>query len=359
MSMDEHPLHDWLTGTPKAPHRQQIVMQSPDLRSRVLSGKLISPGFRLYRPWAPDGRPRSTPTRTAEFDGDFLAADEIMVLTGGYRSTLIHYGSAEFACLDLGTVLRIFDGDDFSAYLRDADQAWTDGHFADHVTHPNVIISDMAGLGAAFGRAGPDDRLFVFEDGSISTSPTGRVIGDIDDTLADVRSRWSRLNDLDPFPDAICLDAVVPGSDRVDALRERSWIRRYVTAVDVIRAARRADLMPSMASGFGPRITPGLPRPVVPDEVGAPFLLQVGHELRAYDPVGPGSIDLSPDAAAVLEALVGSTSIKEARRRCAAIVLIPPSRINVLVLELLQRLSLAHIAVSWCRRTRRALLSLR
>ena len=74
--------------------------------------------------------------------------------------------------------------------------------------------------------------------------------------------------------------------------------------VAAIRSIRESRRQATGASGFGSRITPGLPGPTTPDPLAAPVLLQVGSTVHALDPVSHTAVELSPATLAVIEGLL-------------------------------------------------------
>lgn len=174
------------------------------------------------------------------YAGSFLVNDGSLDLADGTSLSVKPYGVGAFLPFDGPTVLRVTDDDDFSAYLRDADEAFATGLFAEHVTHPNVLIADLAALGADPAGAGPRHRAFVFPDGTLSTSPTGQVIGVGSDSMDTVDRTWREINARSDVPCAVCLGGVIHERDRSEALLQRPWLARYVAAVRAIRVARVA-----------------------------------------------------------------------------------------------------------------------
>lgn len=174
-----------------------------------------------------------------------------------------------------GVVLRIGDEHDLSAFLRDADTALTTGLFADHLLRPDVLVADLASLGADFADAGPDHRLWVGPDGRVSTSPAGADLGDLQDTRALVSDRWRHRNGHGARPCTVGLAAALDERDRADALADRPWLPRFHAVVRSLRGLRAHGLRPVAVSGFGRRLDRRVaerqPGPVV-DDPAAPIL---------------------------------------------------------------------------------------
>lgn len=183
--------------------------------------------------------------------GSLLEPDTVVDFGSGVSMAIRPYGLATMLSVDGPTVLRISDDDDFSAYLRDADRAWTQGVFSDAMTSPVAVIADVVALGWPSGPAGPPLRAFVFPDGEVSTSPSGTRLGRLEDGIAEITARWSRINAESLTPCAVSLSAVLLERDRVEALAERPWLSRYLVVADVLRAVRRDGRVPTHIAGFG------------------------------------------------------------------------------------------------------------
>lgn len=341
-------LESWLTGLPVgrwAGASRTVVVEAAELLPALRESGLVDERTLVLR--AAGNRAAgqgNDPENT--FSGSFTAEDDV-AFDDGYRLQIRQYGLAPFLCLDAPTVLQLRDEDDVSSYLRDADAAWHSGVFAEHMTHPNGVVCNLSGLGGSPRHAGPAHRLFVTVDAVVRTSPTGRDLGRADEPLAALHQRWWQANLASGWPDASCLDRVIPDRDRVEALRERPWIRRYVLAVGAFRRIRTQSRLPSRVSGFAGRITPGLPDPTTPDPLGAPLLLQVGREFVACDPEGTGATPLTADELADVEAILAAAVPRpgESADRTSG-----PSAGRSFGgrTALLARLSAARVATSWC-----------
>ena len=172
-------LERWLTGLQTGAERsesQVVVTHRPDLIAAMNRNGVIDDAATIFvdGDLGASGKVRSA--ELMSLTGSFTATEKLC-LDDGFELQNRQYGSAEFACFDMPTVLWIENSDDLSAYLRDADDAWATGRFAHHITHPNAIVANLAGAGGSSAHAGPADRLYVDSDGTISTSPTGRRLG--------------------------------------------------------------------------------------------------------------------------------------------------------------------------------------
>jgi len=282
-------LEHWFSGIVAAdlnPDRRVVVVATADLADRAvaefddgISTVLVPRNAHL------DALHRNS--RVVGYRGSFLPADGRVSLPDA-TIELRSYGLAEFGELFGPTVLRVADDEDFSAYLRDADSARLDGRFAPHLTNPRVLVADLAALGGPAERSGPRDRLLVRPDGTISTSPTGGAIGRLGESTADLDRTWREHVSCSVAPCPVCLSAAVPERDRADALRERPWLARYLTAIEALRAAGRDGRTVGRVSGFGGRISPVLPwSPAVVDPVDAPVIIEIDDpaHLLVHDPV--------------------------------------------------------------------------
>lgn len=257
------------------------------------------------------------PASCDEFTGA-LRPGESLWFGDGLEVRVRNYGVADFESLDVPTALVISDDDDFSAYLRDADSAWQTGVFAHYVTHDSALIANLACLGGTGTAAGPRNRLYVDNDGIARTSPVGRGLGTPDEGLAALQTRWTRGNAMSLWPDALGLEDAVCDSDRATALAERPWISRYVAALRALRAARATGRTAQAVSGFGTRLTAGLPLGDTPDRIDAPVLARFGAICRALDPVSRAQTDIDADQLRALELVLGGADVGDVPDAAAA-----------------------------------------
>ncbi len=347
---------EWLTGAAGPvstfPAVRTVVVEDARVVPDLVASGLLDTHSRLVVRSA-ETLSIAGPSVVASYRGTFAAADSTVEFDNGYQLNSRNYGSAEFLSFDRQTILRIGDADDFSAYLRDADSASLTGRFADHLTHPNVIVADVAGLGAPADDSGPYRRLFVFPDATVSTSPTGAALGDSTDGIATLDRRWRVANDASAYPDAVALDRVVGDGDRAAALLERPWVQRYLLACNVIRLVRAEHRLPGRVSGFGGRISAGLPDSADPDSSDAPVLLQIGRTHQAHDPTTGLGLAISATAVAVLESLLVHPTADDAATWCGANAGLAAGALPQHVSGLLQVLSDADVAAGWSQRAAR------
>lgn len=244
--------------------------------------------------------------RTADEFAGAVGPGSDLLFGDGLTVRVRHYGVADFETLDAPTALIIADDDDFSAYLRDADRAYNIGTFANHVTHPAVMIGNLSSLGGDARAAGPRHRMYLGEDGIVRTSSTGCGLGVADDGVPSLHQRWLRHNAGSGLPDAAGSAEALDEDDRVTALAERPWIGRYVAILAALRLARLSGRNACGVSGFGRRLTLGIESDRVIDHIDAPVLAQFGATYKALDPASGRSVVLDEGQVRSLErALLG------------------------------------------------------
>ncbi|MGA5364098.1 daptide biosynthesis RiPP recognition protein [Streptomyces purpurascens] len=164
------------------------------------------------------------------------------------------YAASPFMTVFGPTVIRVFDGNDFEAFLADADRALAEGVFPEFLVTSSVLLADPAALSGAHNPAdGPALRLYADRNGQVSTSPTGAVLGTVDDSLDTLTERFARTGS-----GAAALDAALPAEARAEALRGRPFLARYLEAVSALRGLMARGATGLRVSGFGSRLTPGL-----------------------------------------------------------------------------------------------------
>lgn len=288
-----------------APDRAPVFEQlaSSFRGTRVDDARPVAPprSLRVLRGVADGDEPRTAD----EFSGAVRPGSDL-VFGDGLTVRVRHYGVADFEALDAPTALIVSDDDDFSAYLRDADEAFGHGRFANHVTHPAAVVANLASLGGRADAAGPQHRMYLDDDGVIRTSPTGCGLGVAQDGVTALQLRWQRSNAGSARPDAAGTADAIDDDDRVTALAERPWIGRYVAILSALRQSRLGGRNARAVSGFGRRLTNGLPLGGVIDAVDAPVLAQFGSTFKALDAASGRSVALDADQVRALEsALVG------------------------------------------------------
>ena len=221
----------WITGvTPRSSSGRVVVVESDDAVDVLIADNLLDDCAGLFHRRT-GVLPAPLRERSQTFAGSFLGAESDVRFGGGFHLRQNHYGTADFLPIEIPTVLRVSDDDDFSAFLRDADSAMETGRFAPGVSHRLTVIADACGLGADTGSAGPGRRVYIGPSGTVSTSPTGLRLGVAGEPWQLIERRWQEANATSRRPCAVCLAAAVNEPDRVDALSERPWLAAYLRAL--------------------------------------------------------------------------------------------------------------------------------
>jgi hypothetical protein len=212
------------------------------------------------------------------------------------------YAASPFMTVFGPTVVRVFDRNDFEAFLADADRALTEGVFPEFLLTSSVLLADPAALSGADDPAdGPALRLYADRDGQVSTSPTGAVLGTVDDSLDVLAERFARAGNA-----AAALDAALPAQTRAEALGNRPFLARYLAAVAALRSLLARGATGLKVSGFGSRLTPGLAVPG--DDQADPALPIVLHgDEDAYVVAGSRLFAVDLRAARTLECLLATS----------------------------------------------------
>ncbi|WP_213456288.1 daptide biosynthesis RiPP recognition protein [Rhizomonospora bruguierae] len=228
------------------------------------------------------------------------------------------YGTSEYLSLIGATLIRVVDEHDFTAFLNDADTAYTEGSFADFVTHPMVRVCDAAALGAIAADDGPRLRLYVGAEGTISISPAGAPLGELGDDLVTLVAAFDKINGESTRPCAVALAGVVPEASRVAGLKERPWIARYHGAVAAIRGLRAREITDGRdvrVSGFGGRFAPDLQDAEAQWDLGqedAPLLCRVNGEDYLYSAASERVFRVPAQTSLQVEALLAYGSPEQA-----------------------------------------------
>lgn len=302
-------LASWLVGLHAVPAGRRVaVVEEPGALLQLRRNGWVDRGTRVFLraregyplPAALDALPLLT-----GFRGTFGQPGHRIDLDDGYVLQRIPYADAEFRAVELPTELRVWGHEDYSAFLRDFDDAVTDGGFPSHLTNPLTILADEPALGGEDpSSAGIDRRLFVADGGSVSTSPTGPRLGAVDDDPATWAAAIVHRGGDSRAPGGAALGAILSDRDRRDALAERPALRRYLRVVRAQRAARARRRLILRISGFGGRLTPGLPAANGADPVDYPVLASAGSQLWILPGHGTEPELATPEQIAVLETRV-------------------------------------------------------
>ncbi|MCX5266155.1 daptide biosynthesis RiPP recognition protein [Streptomyces sp. NBC_00199] len=212
------------------------------------------------------------------------------------------YAASPFMTVFGPTVVRVFDRHDFEVFLADADRALAEGVFPEFLLTSSVLLADPAALSGADDPAdGPALRLYADRNGQVSTSPTGAVLGTVDDSLDVLAESFTRAGNA-----AAALDAALPAQTRAEALHDRPFLARYLAAVAALRSLMARGATGLKVSGFGSRLTPGLA--VSGDDLADPSLPIVlyGDE-DSYVVAGSRLFAVDRRAARTLECLLATS----------------------------------------------------
>ncbi|WP_091226534.1 daptide biosynthesis RiPP recognition protein [Microbacterium sp. 3J1] len=150
------------------------------------------------------------------------------------------YVAAAFIQIVGPTAVALFDASSWRAFFDDAELARRTGVFPSALLDPHVLLADRSALASPEGLRTPS-ALRVTAGGRVSVGLRGGVLGSVDDlqTLLAV-----------PVPLAAALEGLAPAGTVVDDLRDRGWIGRYLTAIDLMRMLRLVN-GDARISGFG------------------------------------------------------------------------------------------------------------
>ncbi|MGW2483977.1 daptide biosynthesis RiPP recognition protein [Streptomyces sp. NPDC001571] len=283
-----------------------LVLESAEHLERVLRSDLVGPGTTVFVPG--EAGDASGPVVVGYEGSPSESGAEFSLVSdaGDFFLQLQSYGISEYMSVVGPTLVRVADPADFGAYLADADRARQEGVFADFLTHPVIQLGDLAALGADASADGPGLRLYANRAGELSTAPGGRRLGAVGDGMAGLEAEWARINAASTHPCAVALGAVLPERERAAALAERPWLGRYLAAVEAIRRLRFDGSAVPRVSGFGHRLTAGLPEgTAAADETGtgAPLVLWTDETAYVHIATGGRTFQVDHLTARVVEAL--------------------------------------------------------
>ena len=230
------------------------------------------------------------------------------------------------------SILSFEDRDDVDAFLADADLARAEGLLQLGFVHPLSDIADACRWLAAGGCARPSlRRLVVCDDGQVTTTlgapPIGRVGDDFEVLLrrarAEALERKDRRGCASCPMSALCskcgcLPSWLAEAEYCAARRARPWLSQYVAIPEAVRSLslRHPGLVGEAVtslvrvSGFGGRFFYDGPssEPVA----GEPVLLEVQGSLYLYDVGTHRPLKVTPDLAAVAEAVLATRDTAKA-----------------------------------------------
>ncbi|WP_409496661.1 daptide biosynthesis RiPP recognition protein [Amycolatopsis sp. cmx-11-12] len=227
---------------------------------------------------------------------ELLIGDGLLVSSQDYLST-------PFVVATGATIVLVTGAEDYDAYLQDADLARRTGVFVDQLLQPGVFLADQCALGSTHPCAGAA-RLYVATSGDVYTAPGGQRLGTVE---SDVDHLIEAA--VAPTSGDLCLNGVVAAESVDRARAERPWLSRYLRALDVLGGLGTTGRTGYRVSGFGGRLTAGLPT-ALDEPTDAPLVLWNDDEHLICDP-GQGRVfQLGQDAARLVELLLITGSIE-------------------------------------------------
>lgn len=262
--------------------------------------------------------------------GSFDAAGEELLVDGTLSLEIQDYVAIPFVNLVGVTVVRITTKEDWQAFFDDAEEAVRSGHFVQQLTEVNAVLAERGLLSGAAKDTLLLTRLHITWDGSVRTGPYGTKIGKVGDSLPDIRVRAVSLR-----PESAVAAVYYPW-DIQDSLEARTWIPRYLAALDAWKFIPREDRATTSLVGFGTSLygatlNDGLP------SADAPFILKRAAEYTLLDPKTGRLFKIGTDAAAIIEAVSTMRDIKVAAR-----VVAPALKVSAGVAESAVRAVVTH-----------------
>ncbi|GGY24307.1 hypothetical protein GCM10010363_00500 [Streptomyces omiyaensis] len=304
-------LISWATGTPVDPPspapatgtRTLVLADAAHLPAATAAG-LAGPGTLVLVP----GFPGEVPDGTAAYDGSLTEPGGEFSNGQDFFLQTHSYAASPFMTVFGPTVVRVFDEDDHAAFLADADRALSDGAFPEFLVTSSVLLADPDALGGGQDPAdGPALRLYADPGGRVSLSPTGAVLGTVDDTLDTLTARHAELTH-----GAAGTGRVLPPPALARIRADRPHLPRYLAAVTALRSLMVRGVTGLSVSGFGSRLTPGLAATGAAADLADPGLPIVLHREtgadgeEAYVVAGSRLFALDVRAARALECLLAT-----------------------------------------------------
>ncbi|VXC55630.1 conserved hypothetical protein [Arthrobacter sp. 9V] len=313
----------WITGVPGRIPGHVIFVENPEHTdyAKTLAGEgstiLVLNGDK-----ADDG--------IVPVSGSFDAAGEELLVDGTLSLEIQDYVAIPFVNLVGVTIVRITTEEDWQAFFHDAEEAVRSGYFVQQLTEVNAVLAERRLL------SGPAKdnlllaRLHITWDGSVRTGPYGTKIGQVGDSLPDIRVRAVSLR-----PESAVAAVYYPW-DVQDSLEAKPWIRRYLAALDAWKFIPREDRANTSLVGFGvslygAALNDGLP------SANAPFILKRAGEHTLLDTSTGRLFKIGSDAAVIIEAVSNMRDIKAAARAVG-----PALKVSAAVAEGATRAVVSH-----------------
>ena len=296
-------LISWATGAPlpgtPGPGVETLVLSDAAHVPAVTAAGLVGPRTLLLAP--DDGT--GVPAPAVGYEGSLTEPGDEFSNGQDFFLQTHSYASSPYMTVFGPTVVRLTDRVDFDAYLADADRALTEGAFPDFLLTSSVVLADAGALGGSHHPAdGPGLRLYADQDGKVSTTPTGAVLGTVEDSLDTLARRFVELG-----PDAAALGAVLPEEVRAEALRSRPFLPRYLKAIAAMRILMAHGKTGLRVSGFGARLTPELEAAGAAADLGdATLPLVVYGDTETYMVIGGRLFAIRREIARALECLLAA-----------------------------------------------------
>lgn len=288
----------WCSGTTSGSSldaRQVVVLEDIAALDRLRQTEVVDEDAVVFAPGDVEG--------ALSYEGSIAGPGTEFIIAEDFFLQVQTYAISEYVSVVGPTLVRLSDAEDLDILEADVRNAVETGVFPEFLTNPIVQLADLPALGVLDAGAGPDARLWVSADGSIAVSPSGASLGALDATRSEIADAWTAQ--LSGSVDAGALAARV-APDAVLALNERiPGLGRFLSAVEGIRNLRARRLPLPRVSGFGSTLLAGTDPAagaLVAREL--PFLMRSAERHFLVQPAQHRVFEVSPDAAAALEAVI-------------------------------------------------------
>lgn len=298
-----------------------VVLENPRHLAEVLGSDLVGPHTVVLTPGRAPERADVPGPLVVGYQGSLSEPGGDLSIDDSFFLQTQDYATSAYMSVIGATLVRVTEEADFEAFLADADRARAEGEFAAFATDPAVQLADVSALGAGPASDGPATRLYVGEEGGLSTSPWGRRLGVLGDGFASVVAAWDRANAETAHPCAVALGDTVPEDVRTAALTERPWLGRYLAALAAVRELRARGLDGVRVSGFGGRLAPdpagtsgaaGPSGAADADDAGLPLLLWTDEAAYVHAPGAGRTFRVGLQAGVLAETLLVCGSLDAA-----------------------------------------------